>query len=92
MPSKTIYKQRQGISSRKLGPELMLYDQHNDKVHVLNETGSLIWGFVDGKKSLPEINNIFAEQFPDSPREQLNRDIQEIIRKLAQEKLIVLAN
>ncbi len=88
MPSETIYKKTQGVSSRQLGAELMLYDQHNDKVHVLNETGALIWSLLDGKTSLQDINHTFTRQFPDTPQDQINGDIKEVIQKLEKEGLI----
>lgn len=91
MPAKTIYKKQEGISSRKLGNDLMLYDQKNDKVHVLNETGAIIWDLLDGKKDFLDIEKYFIRQFPDAKKEEISKDINEIIGKLLSEKLIVLS-
>lgn len=84
----SIYKHKENISSRKLGNDLMLYDQKNDKVHVLNETGTLIWELLDGKNNLQDIENILLNQFPDITPEEILKDIQEIIEKLVSEGLI----
>lgn len=88
MLPETIYKQKKGISSRRLGNDLMLYDQETDKVHVLNETGALIWELLDGKNSLIDIEKIFIKQFPDTKTEEISRDIKEVIEKLETEGLI----
>lgn len=88
MLSQTIYKKKEGTSSRKLGNDLMLYDQKNDKVHVLNETGALIWELLDGKNSLFDIENIFTRKFPSTAQEEFTKDIHEVIEKLLSEGLI----
>lgn len=88
MPPETIYRKKEGISSRRLGRDLMLYDQTRDKVHVLNETGALIWELLDGKNSLPDIEKIFIKQFPDTKPEEISRDIKDVIEKLDSEGLI----
>lgn len=90
MPSETIYKKKEGISSRKLGNDLMLYDQKNDKVHVLNETGALIWELLDGKNNLLDIKNIFMKKFSGAAKEEISKDIHEIEEKLVSEGLIII--
>lgn len=84
----TIYKKKNGISARQLGGELMLYDTAQDKVHVLNETGVLVWELLDGNKALAEIEENMRQKFPDAPAETINKDLREIIAKLKQEGLI----
>lgn len=68
----------------------MLYDQKNDKVHVLNETGALIWELLDGKNSLSDIESIFTKKFPDTVKKEISKDINEVIQKLVSEGLIIL--
>lgn len=82
-----IYRQKEGVSTRKLGDELMLYDEASDKVHILNETGILIWGLLNGENNLLDIENSLIRQFPDAKPEEISRDISEIIEKLLSEGL-----
>ncbi len=85
----SIYKKKEGISARQLGDELMLYDAAQDKVHVLNETGVLIWALLDGKNTLAEIEKTMRENFPGTPPETIVKDLREITAKLKQEGLVL---
>jgi hypothetical protein len=88
METNETYKQKQEISSRKLGNEVMLYDSKNDKVHVLNETGALVWSLIDGKNNIQSIINHFLKEFPKTNPAEVIKDIAEITDKLAAEGLI----
>ena len=88
MQTETIYKKKKGISCRELGEELMLYDEKQDKVHVLNETGFLIWELIDGKNTIESIRELFASHFGNVPPEELQKDIDEMIERLESESLI----
>lgn len=88
MQSEVIYKQREGISDRKLGADIMLYDEQKDKVHILNETGALIWELINGQNDFSAIKSGIIKQFPDVQPEEITRDIDEIIQKLVSEGLI----
>lgn len=83
-----IYKKKKGLSERRLGDEVMLYDQEADKVHILNQTGAILWNLLDGEKSLQEIEDYFLRQFPDIKKDDLSKDIKEIIERLKEEGLI----
>lgn len=87
MQAKTIYKKRGDISVRSLGKDLMLYDEKNDKVHILNETGALLWNLLDGENKLLDIKKRFMEQFPDTDEKEILADINNIIERLAHEGL-----
>lgn len=87
MQRNIIYRQKDGVSIRRLGNELMLYDEGPDKVHILNETGTLIWGLLNGKNNLTDIANSLIRQFPDAKPEEISRDISEIIEKFLLEGL-----
>lgn len=88
MENPNIYKQKESISTRKLGSDLMLYDKEADKVHILNETGALVWELLDGKLNIADIEKIFIQKFPGTKHEDISADINEIIKKLLSEKLV----
>ena len=67
----------------------MLYDSNTDKVHILNETGIIIWELLDGKNTIPWIENELVEKFTDIPKETISKDLAEIIEKLKSEGLII---
>ena len=88
MQTEILYKRKEEISSRKLGSELMLYDGDSDKVHVLNETGQVVWELLDGKNSKSHIEKNLKEKFNDTPKETISKDLTEIIEKLKAEGLV----
>lgn len=88
MQRDTIYKRKEGVKIRRLGIDLMLYDEVNDKVHTLNETGTFLWELIDGKNNLLEIEKIFTKQFPEIQVEEILKDIKETTEKLLSEGLI----
>ena len=88
MSKETIYKQRKGVSNQRLGEDLMLYDAENDKVHVLNETGALVWELMDGTNTTERIQDILKEKFKDVPAEKISNDTREVLEKLKHERLI----
>ncbi len=89
MSKETKYKKKKGISSQRLGQDLMLYDSESDKVHVLNETGAIIWELLDGKNTMGKIEKILAQRFDDASPQDISKDIEEILRKLEKEGLII---
>lgn len=89
MSKETKYKKKKGISSQRLGQDLMLYDSESDKVHVLNETGAIIWELLDGKNTMGKIEKILAQRFDDASPQDISKDIEEILRKLEKEGLVI---
>lgn len=89
MLSETIYKKKEGISSRRLGSDLMLYDETLDKVHILNETGALIWELLNGENNLSKIKNLFIRRLPGNQPDEISRDIEEATEKLLSQGLII---
>jgi hypothetical protein len=51
----TAPQKRADLVIKELGDELMLYDEINEKIHVLNHTAYLIWSFCDGCHTLKDI-------------------------------------
>jgi len=92
MQKQDIYIKKDAISSRNLGKELMLYDTNTDKVHILNETGILIWNLLDGKNDISNIEKTIKEKYKDTPAETISQDLSEIIEKLLSENIITKSN
>ena len=88
MSKETIYKQKDGVSSRRLGEELMLYDSENDKVHVLNEIAAFIWKLLDGTNTVEDIENILRQRFKDTSPKDISGDIKETLERLKVQRLI----
>ena len=46
---------REGIISKQVDGELLVYDRTRDQAHCLNESAAAIWRLCDGRTSVPEI-------------------------------------
>jgi PqqD family protein of HPr-rel-A system len=62
MDSKKPLK-KNGVMSRKVSDEWVLYDQGDKSVHVLNTTAEFVWRMCDGSLTLPEIEDRMREAF-----------------------------
>lgn len=45
----------EGIITKELNGELLLYDRVRDKAHCLNQTAAAIWKLCDGSTGVPEL-------------------------------------
>lgn len=51
------------MSSRDLGDELLIYDRGADEVHMLNGTARELYLLCDGRRTVAEILERFAERY-----------------------------
>lgn len=50
----------EGIISKEIDGELLIYDRARDRAHCLNETAATIWNLCDGRSSVREISERWA--------------------------------
>jgi hypothetical protein len=48
---------RDGLVTRELPEELLIYDTETHEAHCLNETAAFVWKQCDGKTSVPQITS-----------------------------------
>ena len=46
---------KEGLVVQELSDEVLVYDRTRNKAHCLNSTAALVWGYCDGKTSVPQI-------------------------------------
>ena len=51
---------RDGIITKEVEGELLVYDVTRDKAHCLNETAAAVWHLCDGRRSVSEISEQWA--------------------------------
>ena len=44
---------REGLVIKELSGEVLVYDRERDKAHCLNQTAALVWGYCDGRTTVP---------------------------------------
>ena len=57
------------------------------EVNVLNETGTLVWQQIDGRRSLREIVRVVVEEYGVAP-EQAEQDVLELIGSLREHQMV----
>lgn len=75
------------IHSRRIGREIILYDEKNNKVHTLNESASIIWEMLNRGAEPLDICKKITSQFKVKKEEAL-KDIHKTISKFKKLKLI----
>ena len=71
----------EGIVSRQLGDELLLYDSDKSVVHITNETAETIWQLCDGSHTISDMENHVREAFDAPDGTDVKADITAIIKE-----------
>ncbi len=67
---------REGVTLRRSGDEIILYDPAEDRVHFVNETAAAIWELCDGETEEDEMIVAICQltgMLPDIVREDVDR-------------------
>ena len=70
---------KEGILSRKLGDEWMLYDPESGVVHIINATAESVWDLCDGLHGPDEIATSLRDTFEVPDGTPVRKEIDEII-------------
>lgn len=55
-----------GLRLEEMDGEFLLFDPGSLEVLYLNPTASLVWGLIDGKRTLQQIVDLLCETYPDA--------------------------
>jgi hypothetical protein len=85
---KRLYTKESNIVSRKISDEVILVPikqkaRDVDSIYTINEVGSRIWEFIDGKRRIDEIRDLVVKEFEVSTQEA-EKDIVEFLKQLEQ--------
>jgi hypothetical protein len=86
------YRSSTEIIKREIGNETILVPirksaEELDSIYTVNEIAARIWDLMDGKKTVAEIKKTLLNDY-DVTLEELDRDVEEFISKLLNERLI----
>ena len=79
------------VAARIIDGEAVIVLPQSGQVNVLNEVGSRIWELIDGTLSVGEITETIVAEY-DVSAEQAERDVEEFIEELVENKMLVLAD
>ncbi|NQT91903.1 MAG: PqqD family protein [Lentisphaerae bacterium] len=57
------YQRRKDITEQQAGKELMLFDDAEDKVHVLNHSAAFIWRSLEKPVTSSDIEDALRQQY-----------------------------
>lgn len=71
---------KDGILSRQLGDESVLYDSEKDSVHIINYLAEFVWNMCDGSHSLDEIEECVKDTYTVPDGATVREDLEGIIQ------------
>ena len=80
---------KEGILSRQLGDEWLLYDAANGSVHVINSMAEFVWKMCDGSRTFADMEEQIRNTFSVPDRVNLRKDLEGIIQKFSDIEVII---
>ena len=77
------------VMARQVGEQTVILDLASGVYFGLDAVGSRIWGLLEEGRSLDEVCAAMLDAY-DAPREVIERDLLELVRNLADKKLVDL--
>ena len=71
-----------GYQVELLEGEALLFHPSRTQLVRLNRSATLIWQLCDGRRTVAELNGLFASAYPEAP--SVPDDVQQALRELAQ--------
>lgn len=66
MQTELVPVRKDNYRLEQLDDEMVLYHPDEEKIVYLNQTGSLIWGLLDGNHNIEQIIGLLSQVFPDA--------------------------
>jgi hypothetical protein len=85
------HRKRDGVVSRNLGEECILYDETRGGMHVVNPVAGFVFGLCDGRNTPAEMEARVREAFAVPEGSDLRGDVERILQKLVDLGIVVLA-
>ncbi len=82
-PENLVYRRLSDVSFSLFGEEGLLVVPRGGWQLVLNGPGARAFDLVDGKRTVGEIADLLAGEYPDAAREEIARDVGELLAELA---------
>lgn len=80
---------KDGILSRQLGDEWLLYDETNGSVHVINSVAEFVWRMCNGSRTIANIEDEMQKTFDVPDGVNLRKDLENIIQNFLDIGVIV---
>ena len=82
-----VPRRRKGVHGVELDDESVLYDDRNDRLHLLNWSASAVWWALDGTSSVDDLTNDLARRFH-AERDAMRSDVLTLLGVLGEMQLV----
>jgi len=79
---------KEGVLSRKLGEEWILYDPEQGVVHIINATAEYVWGLCDGDHDLDDIAKCLQDAYLVPAGTAVRGDVDTIVQDFSARRLL----
>jgi len=83
-----IWQKNPALAWREIENETVIISPAESVMHELNDTGSLLWRSIDGRRSAEDLAALLAEQYEVSARVAL-ADTLELLDELSRRRLLI---
>ena len=90
----SVYAPSEDVVAREIEGEIIIVPlvagigDMEDELFTLNETGKIIWGRLDGKKTLNAVVAELAQEF-NAPKEEIVRDVIGFAQELLKRSMLI---
>jgi hypothetical protein len=88
MVSQKLPRRKTGLTTRDLDGQLAIYEDGVNMVHLLNQTGALVWSLLDGEHSLDDLQSEIRKRFLVEDEGDISGDIERLIEELRQKGML----
>jgi hypothetical protein len=85
-----VPRRRAGVRGVEIDDESVLYDERDDRLHLLNWSASAVWWAIDGTATVDDLATDLAGRFHAQP-DAMRSDVVALLDVLGAEHLVVAA-
>ncbi len=85
------FKRQDAILRQEVSGAVVLFNMEDGRYYALDELGARIWDLCDGVRNVAELAAILHDEY-DAPVDTIHQDVEELLRELSDERLVVQAD
>jgi PqqD family protein of HPr-rel-A system len=85
----TAYRKNAKVEESAMKAESLLFDPASNQFCMLNETAALLWQRLEQPATVEQLADAVCEAFDGVERDQARRDVETLLRRLDDLKLVV---
>ena len=86
------YQRRLDVAEQQVGGERMIFDESEDRVHVLNGSAAFIWDCLKAPLTVPQVEERLRNEYSVTPDIDLSITITRTLTELQKKGLVEIHN